>query len=102
MYKKAIFDTEKKIQKAITKINALEAKRYSLPEVELTEMEINILQAIAEGRNKTEIDEALSYYQINPYVKISYCRTITILQNKFDALNLSNTIYKATKMGIVK
>lgn len=78
-------------------IDLPEIKRKSLPKVELNEVEYEFLKGLVEGRNQFEIMAGLKFLGINK----SYYQIMGALLKKFDALTLSNAIYKAMKMGII-
>lgn len=79
------------------RVSRPEADRRSLPKVDLTEVEIEFLKGLVEGRSKYEIAAGLNFLG----EKKSYNQILGTLLQKFHALNLPNAIYKAVKMGII-
>lgn len=53
------------VKKAIRNITEKERKRYSLPEIKLTEIEYDTLIAIAQGRAVNEIEPAIKIMDKN-------------------------------------
>lgn len=84
------------IKKAVKRISEIERKRYSLPDVELTELELDTLVAIAEGRNRSEIDKAIR--KINKFS--SFQGVSQRIIRKFEAFTLVHAACKAVKLGI--
>ncbi len=78
-------------------VNLPEIKRRYLPKVQLTDIELEFLKALVDGRNQREINAALNFLG----EKRSYYQIMATILNKFKALNLSNAIYKACKLGII-
>ncbi len=90
--------TEETIKKAKTEIDEIERKRYSLPKVELKEIEVDTLIALAQGRKIKDIDLAIQ--RIDKC--LTYYSIVHILMRKFEAFTMSHVMYKAIVMGIVK
>lgn len=84
------------IDEANQKINEIERKRYSLPDINLTDTEIEVLKAIVQGRNRNEMDAALHANNLSSYNSYVYK-----LMDKFEAFTLAHVVYKAMKMGII-
>lgn len=79
------------------RVSKPEIQRRSLPEVVLSDIELEFLKALVEGRNKFEIVTALKLLGESK----SYNQILGKLIKKFDAINLPNAIYKAIKIGII-
>ena len=82
------------IKKAVKRISEIERKRYSLPDVELTELELDTLVAIAEGRNRSEIDKDINKFS-------SFQGVSQRIIRKFEAFTLVHAACKAVKLGIL-
>ena len=78
-------------------VNLPEIKRRYLAKVELDEIELEFLKALVDGRNQMEIKAALNFLG----EKRSYYQIMATILNKFKALNLSNAIYNACKLGLI-
>ncbi|MCM1338646.1 MAG: hypothetical protein NC191_03135 [Muribaculaceae bacterium] len=89
--------TEAYVSKAMKKINELERKRYSLPKIELTDLEFDTLVAIAQGRCINEIEPAIKNIDKN----LSYNKITGVLMRKFEAFNMAHTVCKAILMKII-
>lgn len=85
------------IDNAMKKIQDNENKRHSLPNVQLTEVELEILKGIAQGRNSNELNKAIQHNKINT----CYNSVIHVLLKKFEAYTIAHVIYKAMKMKIL-
>lgn len=86
-------------EKAIEHVSTIERKRHSLPVVKLAELEKEILNAIAQGRTRKEIEAAMNLHGLE---YCSYTSKASSLMRKFEAFTLAHTIYKAMKAGLVK
>lgn len=86
------------IENSIKKIKEIERKRNSLPNVNLTDIEFEILIGISQGRKKDELEKALSLYSKRT---VSYNSVVHSLFKKFEAVTLAQVIYKAMKTGII-
>ena len=89
--------TKNYIENALTEIEEIERKRKSCPKVELTNIELEALIGISQGRNRTEVEAAIK--SINN--ADSYASLVTRLFRKFEAFTLAHVVYKAVKMGII-
>lgn len=69
---------------------------------ELTELEGCVLAAIADGRVKKELEDAINLYATKHDYKDSYNAIVRRLMTKFDAFTLAHVIYKAMKVGIIE
>ena len=85
------------IDKAMRNITEKERKRYSLPEVELTEIEYDTMVALAQGRAVNEIEEAIKRLDSN----LSYLMITKHIMYKLEAFNMVHATYKAIKLGII-
>ena len=68
-----------------------ERKRYSLPIVNLTFIESEVLKGIVQGRKVNELNSAIKMISIND----SYYGVIKRLMKKFEANSLAQVVYKA-------
>ncbi len=89
------FTCMEKVSKNITEI---ERKRYSLPDPNLTDLEFEILQGIAEGRSFDEMQNAIKLHSTND----SYNAVVKRLLRKFEAFTLAHVVFKAIKIGLLK
>lgn len=81
----------------INKIRHEEGKRHSFPNVKLSEMEIDVLDGLANGRSVEEITTGLKLY--NRYY--TFYSVSKVILNKLEAFTLPHAISKAIKMGLI-
>lgn len=81
----------------INEIRHEEGKRNSLPNVKLSEMELDVLSGLSEGRSVKEITAGLKLY--NKYY--TFYSVTNIILNKLEAFTLPHVISKAIKMGLI-
>lgn len=84
------------IQRALNHVSFMEGCRYSHPNVELNDIEYQFLVGVAQGRTKREFDLALSIYGL------TYSEMVRRIKVKFEAQNITHSVYKAMQMGILK
>ena len=81
----------------IKEIRQEEGKRYSLPNVEMSEMELDVLQGLSQGRSIKEITASLKLY--NKYY--TFYSVSKVILNKLEAFTLPHAISKAIKMKLI-
>ena len=81
----------------IKNIKQKEGKRFSLPKVQLSEIEIEVLKGLAQGRSIKEITVGLKLFNKN----YSFFSVAKIILEKLEAFTLPHAIYKAIKMDII-
>ena len=87
--------TKNYIENALNEIEEIERK--SCPKVKLTNIELEALIGISQGRNRTEVEAAIKSINNTD----SYASLVTRLFRKFEAFSLAHVVYKAVKMGII-
>lgn len=81
----------------IKNIRQEEGKRHSFPNVELSEIELDVLNGIAQGRSVKEITASLKLR--NKYY--TFYSVSNIILNKLEAFTLPHAVSKAIRMGLI-
>lgn len=80
-------------------ISEKERKRYSLPKIKLSEIELEFIKGLAEGRTKKELDVAVQLYTKG---KFTYNSMKNHLLDKFEAFTPTHIVFKALEMGFLQ
>ncbi len=80
----------------IKNIRQTEGKRYSLPNVKLSDIEIEVLKGLAQGRSIKEITFGLKLFNKH----YTFYSVSKIILEKLEAFTLPHAIYKALQMKL--
>lgn len=89
---------ELNVEKTKKELDEIERKRHSLPKVELTELEHDVLIAMAQGCKMKEINSSIKKIDKN----LSFYIIAKGLLEKFEAFTLAHMACKAVKLGHIK
>ncbi len=87
------------IEETKEQISEKERKRYSLPKIKLSEIELEFIRGLAEGRDKRELDTAIRLYTKE---KFTYNSMKNHLLDKFEAFTPTHIVFKALEMGFLQ
>lgn len=94
--------SQKSITKIINQISEEERKRLSLPEPELSDIEMDILKEIAKGYSRRHLERVVKLYAKIHNTLVSYQSITAKLIRKFEATTLAHVVYKAMKIGLIE
>lgn len=94
--------SKKSLAEIVNKISEEERKRFSLPEPELSDIELDVLKEIARGYSRRHLERVVKLYAKIHNTIVSYQSITAKLMRKFEAATLAHVVYKAMKTGIIE